>query len=199
MVPTAVRFFLGLFEAGLYPGIVFYLSWSVSFAHKVIFRRPIFCKLVQALRAGYPRRGVLLVCYCSGRFQYVHFASSLSAFLLTVATAGGLLAAAIVNMQGVGGKAGWAWIFILEGLFTILCAIASYFIIADFPEHAKFLSETESTCVCPEFPYNSTQPLFVLQDFSLYAVFKMICNLALGVKHSRRSIFGRVSATGKHG
>jgi hypothetical protein len=37
MVPTAVRFFLGLFEAGLYPGIVFYLSWSVSFAHKVIF------------------------------------------------------------------------------------------------------------------------------------------------------------------
>jgi MFS family permease len=88
----------------------------------------------------------------------VHIAKSLLAFLLTVATAGGLLAAGIVNMQGVGGKAGWAWIFILEGLFTVLCAIASYLIIADFPEHAKFLSETESTCVCLEFPYkfNST-------------------------------------------
>jgi MFS family permease len=89
----------------------------------------------------------------------VHFAKSLSAFLFTVATAGGLLAAAIVNMHGVGGKAGWAWIFILEGLFTVLCAIASYFIIADFPEHAKFLSETESTCVCPECSYISTQPI----------------------------------------
>ena len=27
----------------------------------------------------------------------------------------GLLAAAIVKMDGVGGKPGWAWIFILEG------------------------------------------------------------------------------------
>jgi hypothetical protein len=116
-----------------------------------------------------------------------------------MATAGGLLAVAIVNMQGVGGKAGWAWIFILEGLFTVLCAIASYFIIADFPEHAKFLSETESTCVCPECSYNSSQLQFFLQEFSLYDDFKMICNLALGVKNSKRSIFGRVSATGKHG
>lgn len=46
-------------------------------------------------------------------------------------------------MDGIGGKAGWAWIFILEGLFTVLCAIASFGILQDFPETAKFLSETE--------------------------------------------------------
>ncbi len=38
---------------------------------------------------------------------------------------------------------GWAWIFILEGLFTIIIGIISYFIIQDFPDTAKFLSETE--------------------------------------------------------
>lgn len=58
---------------------------------------------------------------------------------------GGLLAAAIHNMDGIGGKPGWAWIFILEGLFTVLCAAASFFILEDFPETAKFLSETERT------------------------------------------------------
>ena len=52
-------------------------------------------------------------------------------------------------MQGVGGKVGWAWIFILEGLLTVLCAFASYWIISDFPGKAKFLSEAEST-LAPE-------------------------------------------------
>ena len=33
---------------------------------------------------------------------------------------GGLLARGIVEMNGVGGKAGWAWIFILEGLITFV-------------------------------------------------------------------------------
>lgn len=37
---------------------------------------------------------------------------------------GGLLAAAISKMAGVGGKGGWAWIFILEGLVTIVFGIA---------------------------------------------------------------------------
>lgn len=31
---------------------------------------------------------------------------------------GGLLARGIVELDGVGGKEGWAWIFIIEGLVT---------------------------------------------------------------------------------
>ena len=53
---------------------------------------------------------------------------------------GGLLAAAIGKMDGIGGKRGWAWIFILEGLATILIAVASYWMVFDFPDEAKFLS-----------------------------------------------------------
>ncbi|KAK0501550.1 MFS general substrate transporter [Armillaria luteobubalina] len=60
---------------------------------------------------------------------------------------GGLLAAAISNMDGIGGKPAWAWIFILEGLLTVLAALASYWIIQDFPDTAKFLSEAERTVV----------------------------------------------------
>ena len=59
---------------------------------------------------------------------------------------GGLFAVAIHNMDGIGGRPGWAWIFILEGLFTILVACASPWVIQDFPESAKFLSEVERMC-----------------------------------------------------
>ena len=56
---------------------------------------------------------------------------------------GGLLAAAIGQMDGIGGKRGWAWIFILEGLATVLVGIASFWMVFDFPDAAKFLSDVD--------------------------------------------------------
>lgn len=58
---------------------------------------------------------------------------------------GGLLAAAISNMDGVGGKPAWSWIFIIEGLITTLAGIASFWIIQDFPSTAKFITDEERT------------------------------------------------------
>ncbi len=40
-----------------------------------------------------------------------------------------------------------AWIFILEGLATVLAGAASFFIIQDFPDNAKFLKEDERAFV----------------------------------------------------
>ena len=58
-----------------------------------------------------------------------------------------LLQAAISNMDGVGGKPAWAWIFILEGLLTVVAGAMSFWIIQDFPDTAKFLTEAERTVV----------------------------------------------------
>jgi len=106
-----MRWMLGTFEAGLFPGVNFYLScW---------YKRSEF-----GLRAA------------------IFFSAA------TVSGAfGGLLAAAISNMDGIGGKPAWAWIFIIEGLVTVLAGAASFFIIQDFPEDAKFLNETERAFV----------------------------------------------------
>lgn len=57
---------------------------------------------------------------------------------------GGLIAAGIIgNMAGVGGYASWRWLFILEGLATVLCAPAAYFLLPDYPSTTKWLSEQE--------------------------------------------------------
>jgi len=104
---ATARWFLGLAEAGLFPGINYYLScW---------YKRSEF-----GIRAA------------------IFFSAAALA-----GSFGGLLAAAIALMKGIGGKPGWAWIFILEGLFTVLVGVASYWMVHDFPDDAKFLSEQD--------------------------------------------------------
>ena len=64
-------------------------------------------------------------------------------------------------MNNIGGYAGWRWhvktpiisqhyadnprVFIIEGLFTILLAITSFFLIAPLPENVTFLTPSEKT------------------------------------------------------
>ncbi|KAI0820751.1 MFS general substrate transporter [Trametes gibbosa] len=106
-----MRWMLGMFEAGLFPGVNYYLScW---------YKRSEF-----GIRAA----------------LFFSAATVSGAF-------GGLLAAAISHMEGVGGKPAWAWIFIIEGLVTVIAGVASFWIIQDFPDTAKFLTEAERTVV----------------------------------------------------
>ncbi|KAG9518853.1 high-affinity nicotinic acid transporter, partial [Aureobasidium melanogenum] len=56
---------------------------------------------------------------------------------------GGLLARGIIEMNGMGGLPGWAWIFVLEGLLTFIVAVVAFFYMNDYPQTAKFLTETE--------------------------------------------------------
>lgn len=103
----ATRFLLGFFEAGVFPGSFYLISfwYKREESHKrfAIY----FCSVVLA-----------------------------SAF-------GGLLASAIAKMDGVGGLSNWRWIFILEGILSILVAGAAFFLVSDFPSEAVWLSEKE--------------------------------------------------------
>jgi sugar phosphate permease len=46
-------------------------------------------------------------------------------------------------MDGLGGLDGWAWIFILEGIVTVIFGVASFWAVHDFPDEATFLSEQD--------------------------------------------------------
>ncbi len=77
----------------------------------------------------------------------------------------GLLAAAIIHMEGVGGRHGWAWVFILvsvpalrplriysdvreqEGLFTVLFGVACFFLLPNTPEQTLGLSAEEKKII----------------------------------------------------
>ncbi|OQU98734.1 hypothetical protein CLAIMM_04473 [Cladophialophora immunda] len=55
---------------------------------------------------------------------------------------GGLLAAAIEKMDGIGGLAGWQWIFCLEGLFTVCFSVVAFFVLPNHPSEVRtFIAE----------------------------------------------------------
>ena len=60
---------------------------------------------------------------------------------------GGLLGYAVGFMDGVAGQRGWRWILIIEGLPTFVLGIATFFLLADDPEHAYYLSIEEKNLV----------------------------------------------------
>ncbi|KAF2091549.1 MFS general substrate transporter [Saccharata proteae CBS 121410] len=103
----AVRFFLGVAESGLFPGVVFYLSMWYKRSERQ-YRVALFFSA----------------------------ASLAGAF-------GGILAWGIGHMTGVGGLAGWRWIFIIEGLLTVVVSVTCYYFIANYPTTAKFLTDNE--------------------------------------------------------
>ena len=58
-------------------------------------------------------------------------------------------------MKGVGGLNGWRWIFILEGILTVLVSISAYYFIADYPATAKFVTEKERAFINARLASNS--------------------------------------------
>ncbi|KAJ7083079.1 MFS general substrate transporter [Mycena belliarum] len=56
---------------------------------------------------------------------------------------GGILAFAIQKMAGIRNLGGWSWIFLLEGLATVVIAGFGFLLMPDYPEKAKFLSAAE--------------------------------------------------------
>ncbi|KAI5456668.1 major facilitator superfamily domain-containing protein [Mariannaea sp. PMI_226] len=101
------RFFLGLTEAGFFPGSTYLLTtW--------------YCRYEVQTRMVIFFAGASL----SGAFS-------------------GLLAYGIQHMDGIGNIHGWQWIFILEGIVTVLVAVTLYFCLPDGPSSATFLSEEE--------------------------------------------------------
>lgn len=104
------RVFLGIFEAGFFPGCVYVVScWYTRYETG---------KRLSALYLG------------------SHIFSGL----------GGILAVGLRQIN-VGSYHGWRWIFIIEGIFTVACGIAAYFLVVDFPEKAKFLNNGDKEIV----------------------------------------------------
>ncbi|KAI2614807.1 MFS general substrate transporter [Hypoxylon fragiforme] len=56
---------------------------------------------------------------------------------------GGILAYGIGRMSGIVWTNGWRWIFILEGILTVLVALAAYGFVYNYPDTSKFLNEDE--------------------------------------------------------
>ncbi len=107
-----LRFLMGVFEAGFYPGIILYLTyWYPSERRARAF----------------------------GMFMS---ASGVAGVI------GGPLAGTIMNgMHGVNGWSGWQWVFLIEGIPSIIAGIVTWYYLTDRPEQASWLTPEQRKLV----------------------------------------------------
>jgi MFS transporter, ACS family, tartrate transporter len=103
----AIRFLLGVAEAGFFPGIIFYLgNW-------------------------FPAR---------------ERARAISWFMTAIpisAVVGGPLSGALLGLNGRLGLAGWQWLFLVEGLPSVMLGVAVLWFLTDRPSQATWLTAEE--------------------------------------------------------
>jgi sugar phosphate permease len=103
----ALRFLLGVAEAGFVPGMLLYLTfWFPS--HE---RARAVAKFMTATSLA----GVV----------------------------GGPISSVLLRLDGVGGLSGWQWLFLAEGVPTVLLGISVLFVLKDGPEKAEWLKPEE--------------------------------------------------------
>jgi MFS transporter, ACS family, tartrate transporter len=87
-----------------------------------------------------------IVLYFTYWFPAHHHARIVSGFLigLPIAVAAGApISTALLGMEGVLGLHGWQWMYIAEGVPTVLIGVVTFFVLTDRPEQAKFLTAEE--------------------------------------------------------
>jgi len=88
--------------------------------------------------------------YLAMWFPAEYRARMLAWFLVAIPAStvvGGPLSGMLLQLDGLGGMAGWKWLFVIEGLPAALLGIAALWVLPDGPEDAAFLSEEERRLV----------------------------------------------------
>ena len=111
---ATVRFLLGVAEAGLYPGIVLYLTYWFPERHRGRVMAGFTLALPVAVALGAP------------------------------------ISTSLLELNGVMGLAGWKWMYIAEGLPTVLIGITVLFYFTDRPSQARWLTDEERAWLCAE-------------------------------------------------
>ncbi|MCA1595409.1 MAG: MFS transporter, partial [Chloroflexi bacterium] len=124
----ALRFLLGLAEAGFFPGMILYLTYW---------------------------------------FPPVHRARAISRFMTATPLAGvvgGPLSGVLLTLHGMGGLQGWQWLFLVEGIPSIILGIVVLLYLTDRPEDAHWLTADEKQHIRLLLQPEAERPAFTLRQ-----------------------------------
>jgi D-galactonate transporter len=117
-----LRFLLGSFEAGLFPGVVVYLTYWFPARRRA--------RMLAGFQISIPVSVIL--------------GSPISGWIME-------------SMGGTAGLANWQWLFVLEGIPSILMGVLALAIIVDKPEQARWLTESERRSVLADLESDRRQ------------------------------------------
>lgn len=103
-----MRFLLGVAEAGFFPGIILYLTYWYTRAHRA--------RMVAIFMTAIALAGV--------------FGGPVSGWIMQV-------------MGGVAGLANWQWLYLIEGLPSVIVGVLVLLLLDNGPQQARWLSDAE--------------------------------------------------------
>jgi ACS family tartrate transporter-like MFS transporter len=126
-------------------------SWGLLSSACAFIRNPasfyILRFLLGAAEAGiFPAIMVYLSCWFPQAYRGRHTATIQGAAQFAFVL-GGPLSGVMLGMDGVAGFHGWQWLFLVEGLPTLLCAVAILRILPDRPSQAPWLTGEERAVI----------------------------------------------------
>src|SRR5258705_10120073 len=127
------------------------ITWGIVSAATALATRPQSWYLLRFL-LGIAEAGFFpgITFYLATWFPAEYRARMLAWFLVGIPAStvvGGPVSGLLLQMDGVGGLAGWKWLFIVEGIPAVLLGIVAFWVLPDGPEDATFLTEDERRLV----------------------------------------------------
>lgn len=123
------------------------ITWGLVSAGTMLARSPTDFYVLRFL-LGVAEAGFFpgIIYYLTQWFPYSERARTVAAFMtatLVAGIVGGPISGALLTMDGVGGLAGWQWLFLLEGLPAVVLGFVVLWFLTDRPEGATWLSAPE--------------------------------------------------------
>lgn len=116
--------------------------------------------------------------YCTQWFPKHRLGRALAVLGLTGPIAGivgaPLSSAIIMQMDGFFSLSGWRWLFLIEGLPSVIVGVIAWFVIVDTPAEARWLTSQERDCVTTMLAVEQNQAsahtrlVPLLKDYRLY-------------------------------
>ena len=123
------------------------LTWGLLAMGMMFVKTPLQFYLMRFL-LGMAEAGFFpgVVFYLSQWFPSHMRARAISRFYVSLPVSSvvmGMVAGALLDLQGKSGLAGWQWLFLIEGLPPVLLSVIFLFYLPDTPAQAKWLTEEE--------------------------------------------------------
>ncbi len=123
------------------------ITWGLVSAGMALTRGPVSFYVLRFL-LGLAEAGFFpgMILYFSYWFPAKDRASVTGWFMAAAPIAGLLgspLSGALLGLQGTLGLRGWQWLFLIEGAPAVLLGIATFFVLTDRPEQARWLDDEE--------------------------------------------------------
>lgn len=127
------------------------VSWGIIAAAMMLVRTPGQFYLLRFL-LGVAEAGFFpgVVYYLSYWFPRQYRARAVGTFMMAIPVAGvlgGPLSGALLGLNGAMGLGGWQWLFLLEGLPSVVLGICAWNCLCDRPQEARWLTQSEKAAL----------------------------------------------------